>query len=224
MILISGQKVKLNELIQGLKLDVGMSFDLTGPGHIEVCCFGLDSDKQITDHRYFVYQHGQSSPDAAVRFLGPTAGEYASFEVNLEIIQPHIARLAFVAFINGPGALNQLSSGHFKVSQSGEEKAKFVFSGTDFTYEKAIIVGQVYRYDQMWRLSADGQGFLDGIEAIFRSYGGLSLFRELTKPVQRVVVVTPEQLAEMQRRSMENYYEEDEGPVIPVPPKGRTLH
>jgi hypothetical protein len=60
-----------------------------------------------------------------------------------------------VTFINGngPGGFYQLRSGHFKISQDGEEKAKYVFSGSNFSYERAVILGQIYLYNETSRLS-----------------------------------------------------------------------
>jgi stress response protein SCP2 len=215
MLLVRGQKARLADIAPGPRFDAGLSYSHGGPGRLETCLLGLDQGMRLSDHRFLLHEPGRSTPDSAVRFLGPHGGDLAGFQVDLAALSPHVARLAFVAFIDGPGALNQLEHGHFRITAGGSERARLVFSGSDFSYEKAIIVAQLYLLGQEWRLSSDLQGFKEGIEAVFAHFGGQALFRQLTAPQPLGPPAPPGEAQEAREGP-------GHGPV--PPPGGRVLH
>jgi tellurite resistance protein TerA len=48
----------------------------------------------------------------------------------------------------------------------------FSFSGADFQDEKAVIVGEIYKREGLWRFGAVGQGFNGGLSALLKHFGG----------------------------------------------------
>jgi tellurite resistance protein TerA len=52
------------------------------------------------------------------------------------------------------------------------DAVKFAWSGADFENEKAVIVGEIYRKDGVWRFGAVGQGFAGGLSALLAHFGG----------------------------------------------------
>ncbi|MGK5549969.1 TerD family protein, partial [Streptomyces sp. URMC 127] len=57
------------------------------------------------------------------------------------------------------------------------EVARYSFTGTEFSTERAVMLGDVYLKD-VWRFAAVGQGFDGGLEALLRNFGGEVLEEE----------------------------------------------
>ncbi|WP_142889863.1 TerD family protein, partial [Klebsiella pneumoniae] len=61
-------------------------------------------------------------------------------------------------------------SGLVQLKLSAESQATF-FVDLNGRTEKAVIMGEVYRYQGNWKLRALGQGFNGGLEPLAVSYG-----------------------------------------------------
>ena len=106
----------------------------------------------------------------------PQSGGETRFAVDLSKMPATVQRLMFTASVDS-GAFSQISSGHLAVyvggngGVGGTELARFPFYGADFGSERAIIVAELYLKD-VWRMSAVGQGFAGGLDALVAAYGG----------------------------------------------------
>lgn len=159
-----GQKSKLDDLGCGQSFKVEVELKLGGVV-ADVSCFGLDGADKLSDDRYMVFYNQLASPGDAVRLS--TAGERASFAVNLAALPESISKLVFTAAIDS-GAMRSLSQG--SVTLGGV--AQFALSGADFADEKAVILAELYRKDGLWRFGAVGQGFNGGLAALLTHFGG----------------------------------------------------
>jgi stress response protein SCP2 len=172
MLITKGQRVKLSEITNGKSLfEINVAVELDGPGRIIYLCLGLDCDKRFTDTRYLIGPSSRVTPDLPIRLAGKFYGNNTSYLVKLSDLPPHVVRLAFMAFIHGPGAFNQITYGHLKIMSNNVEIARFVFSGLDFTYEKGIIMGEIYLHQDQWRLASIGDGFVHGLDGLLSHYG-----------------------------------------------------
>jgi tellurite resistance protein TerA len=160
-----GQKGKLADL--GLGSAFTVEIDINAPGFtVDVSCFGLDGADKLSDDRYMVFYNQLSSPAEAVRLsLG---GGPARFQVNLDALPQSIAKLVFVAAIDGAQTMRALGSSSLTVGSA----LRFPWSGADFGDEKAVIVAELYRRDGQWRFGAVGQGFNGGLSALLKHFGG----------------------------------------------------
>ena len=68
--------------------------------------------------------------------------------------------------------MRQLSTGRVVVFDAGREVAAFAFQGKDFDQERALMLIELYRKGDGWRLSTTGQGFNGGLDALVRHFGG----------------------------------------------------
>lgn len=171
MQLSRGQKVKLQDVVNNLDIQVGVQLNSQAQESIDVTCFGVDSANQLSDDRYFIFFNQPASPEGAIKKLGSAFGDTERFEVSLSRLASSIKKLVFTASIDGQGAMNQLSSGYVRLLHKNEEVARFAFSGTDFAQEKAIILCEIYLKD-VWRFAAVGQGFNGGLNALLKHFGG----------------------------------------------------
>jgi tellurite resistance protein TerA len=160
-----GQKGKLADL--GLGSAFTVEIDINAPGFtVDVSCFGLDGADKLSDDRYMVFYNQLSSPAEAVRLsLG---GGPARFQVNLDALPQSIAKLVFVAAIDGAQTMRALGSSSLTVGGA----LRFPWTGVDFGDEKAVIVAELYRRDGQWRFGAVGQGFNGGLSALLKHFGG----------------------------------------------------
>ncbi|MFL6658758.1 MAG: TerD family protein [Massilia sp.] len=160
-----GQKGKLADL--GLQSPFAVQIDLASAGMaVDVSCFGVDAADKLSDERYMVFYNQLASPGDAVK-LDMGSGQ-ARFQVNLNALPDAICKLVFVAAIDGNGSMRNLGASSMTLGQS----VRFPLSGADFQDEKAVILGELYRKDGIWRFGAVGQGFNGGLSALLKHFGG----------------------------------------------------
>ncbi|MER7183358.1 TerD family protein [Streptomyces hyaluromycini] len=165
-----GHKARISDLTAGTDLYVGVQ--IAGPGlTFDISCFGLDADERLSDDRYFVFFNQPKSPEESIQLLGAQAGDTESFRVTLDRIPPRIQKLAFTATIDGAGQMSQVAPGYIRIVAGGEEVARYSFNGSEFSTERAVMLGDFYLKD-VWRFAAVGQGFDGGLEALLKNFGG----------------------------------------------------
>ncbi|MEV7507716.1 TerD family protein [Streptomyces sp. NPDC091201] len=165
-----GHKAKISDLTAGTDLYVGVQ--IAGPGlTFDISCFGLDANEQLSDDRYFVFFNQPKSPEESIQLLGAQAGDTESFRVTLDRIPASVHKLSFTATIDGAGQMSQIGPGYIRIVAGGEEVVRYAFTGSEFTTERAVMLGDFYLKD-VWRFAAVGQGFDGGLEALLRNFGG----------------------------------------------------
>lgn len=161
-----GQRGRLADLGCGAALTAAVTLEARGMA-VDVSCFGLDAADKLADERYLVFYNQPASPLNAIRLENAAAG--TRFHLDLAAVPASIAKLTFVATIDGEGSLRALGASAFRLDDAME----FPFSGADFQDEKAVIIGEIYRKDGQWRCGAVGQGFNGGLAALLSHFGGV---------------------------------------------------
>ncbi|MBO8185923.1 TerD family protein [Streptomyces spirodelae] len=172
-----GHKAKISDLTAGTDLYVGVQ--IAGAGlSFDISCFGLDGEERLSDDRYFIFFNQPKSPEESLQLLGAQAGDTESFRVTLERIPPQVQRLSFTATLDGAGQMSQIGPGYIRLVAGGEEVARYPFDGSEFTTERAVMLGDIYRKNDVWRFAAIGQGFDGGLDALLKHFGGEVLEEE----------------------------------------------
>ncbi|NJQ00941.1 TerD family protein [Streptomyces zingiberis] len=175
-----GHKARISDLTAGTDLYIGVR--ISGPGlSFDISCFGLDADERLSDDRYFVFFNQPKSPEESIQLLGAQAGDTESFRVTLDRVPPSVHKLSFTATLDGEGQMSRIGPGYLRIVAGGEEVARYPFDGTEFTSERAVMLGDFYRKDG-WRFAAVGQGFDGGLDALLRNFGGEVLEEESVPP------------------------------------------
>ncbi|MCK9932369.1 TerD family protein [Frankia sp. Mgl5] len=164
-----GQKSQLSAITAGTDLYIGIQ--INAPGEWDVSCFGLDGADRLSDDRYFIFFNQPNSPESSIQLLGAQSGDTQSFRVTLDKVPDAIQKLSFCAALDGPGSAAQITSGYLRIVAGGTEVLRYAFTGADFSDERAVMIGDVYRKG-VWRVAAVGQGFRGGLAELIRSYGG----------------------------------------------------
>ncbi|MEU0985206.1 TerD family protein [Streptomyces sp. NPDC005953] len=165
-----GHKAKISDLTPGTDLYVGVQ--IAGPGlTFDISCFGLDANEQLSDDRYFIFFNQPKSPEESIQQLGAQSGDTEAFRVTLDRIPANIHKLSFTATVDGAGQMSQVGPGYIRIVAGGEEVVRYPFNGSEFTTERAVMLGDFYLKD-VWRFAAIGQGFDGGLDALLRNFGG----------------------------------------------------
>ncbi|WAX78060.1 TerD family protein [Streptomyces sp. KMM 9044] len=177
-----GHKARISDLTAGTDLYVGVQ--ISGPGlAFDISCFGLDAEERLSDDRYFVFFNQPKSPEESLQLLGPQAGDTESFRVTLDAIPQQIRKLSFTATLDGAGQMSQIGPGYIRIVAGGEEVARYPFNGSEFSTERAVMLGDFYVKD-VWRFAAVGQGFDGGLDALLKNFGGEVAEEEPAAPQQ----------------------------------------
>ncbi|MEU8772777.1 TerD family protein [Streptomyces sp. NPDC048606] len=165
-----GHKARISDLTAGTDLYVGVQ--IAGPGlGFDISCFGLDADERLSDDRYFVFYNQPKSPEESIQQLGAQAGDTESFRVTLDRVPANIHKLSFTATLDGDGQMSQIGPGYIRIVAGGEEVVRYSFTGSEFSTERALMIGDFYLKD-VWRFAAVGQGFDGGLAALLQHFGG----------------------------------------------------
>jgi stress response protein SCP2/uncharacterized protein (AIM24 family) len=164
-----GQKSQLSAITPGTDLYIGIQ--INAPGSWDISCLGLDAADRLSDERYFVFFNQPKSPEGSIQQLGGQSGDTEAFRVTLDAVPANIHKLSFCAALDGAGSAAAITSGYFRIVVGGQEVLRYAFSGADFTGERAVMIGDVYRKG-VWRVAANGQGFQGGLAELIQSYGG----------------------------------------------------
>ena len=160
-----GQKGKLAD--SGCQTPFTVSVNIAPAGmSVDVSCFGVDSADKLSDERFMVFYNQLAAPANAIALT--INGTAANFAVKLDALPESIVKLVFVAAIDGNGSMRSIGTSSLKVGDG----IVFPLSGADFQDEKAVIIGEIYRKDGVWRFGAVGQGFNGGLDALLKHFGG----------------------------------------------------
>ena len=162
---LRGQKGKLIEL--GCTGAFPIELNVVAPGFdIDIACFGLDDKDMLSDDRYMVFFNQKRCPgDGVILEIG---NGKSIFTTDVLRLPDSICKLVFTATISGNGTMKNLAQSSMRLGN-----IFFPFSGSDFTSEKAVIIGELYRRDGLWRFGAVGQGFNGGMSALLKHFGGV---------------------------------------------------
>lgn len=169
-----GQRLALSSLVTDDSAANGFQIGVHIAGMkttVDFACFGLDAQQKLSDDRYMIFYNQPKSPCGGIE-LSSQVGDNARFLCRLDNLPGTIDRLVFTAAVDDAGVMRQLQSGYLRLLVSDRELARFSFNGTDFLDEKALMLGEIYRKDGAWRLSATGQGFNGGLAALVKHFGG----------------------------------------------------
>ena len=170
MQLIRGQKLKLSDILYNQQ---AFSLQIISPTGIalDIAIFGLDNQAKLSNEDYMIFYNQPQSPCQSIK-LTKNDPSQVIFDVNLATLPPNIERLVLTFTIDGNQVMSQLPTTPVKLNQQSATVASFTIDGSLFHQEKAIMVLEVYKKDNIWRMSAVGQGFNGGLAALIQHFGG----------------------------------------------------
>ncbi|CAI3947807.1 Stress response protein SCP2 (TerZ) (PDB:2QNG) [Commensalibacter communis] len=162
MQLSRGQKLPVRELIPNGSVFITIDYY---PTDIDIAAFSLDKDRKIKDDRYTILFSNQQSPDNSIT-LNLQTGK-AIFTIDIDRLPTTIERIIFTA-THDIHAIGKAK----KLDVSVGQQAAIYNAKEGLTTEKAVMMIELYRYHDTWRLGAIGQGFDGGLAALITHFGG----------------------------------------------------
>ncbi|MFD6423327.1 TerD family protein [Streptomyces sp. NPDC060198] len=137
---------------------------------VDVVAFALDADEKVPGDEDFVFHGAPEHPDGTVRLAadGPT-GQAVS--VELERLPLEIHRVVVAAAIDGDATFSEVGAIEITAVR-GVGAAPAARATLDAaTTERTMILAEMYRRGDGWRLRAVGQGYDHGLADLARGYG-----------------------------------------------------
>ena len=157
-----GQKISLNDITPDKKINITINYS---PDNIDIVAFSLNKDYKIGDDRYVVLFSNRQSPDNAI-VLEESAGK-AKFTIDTSQLPLSIERIIFSA-TNDIAPISKAS----ELDVIIEDGSARYNCKTGLTNETAVMMLEIYRHDNLWRVGAIGQGFKGGLPALINYFGG----------------------------------------------------
>lgn len=167
---IKGQKTKLSSLTTAQKIHVAIMLKSSSGITFDISCFGLDNDDRCNDDRYFIFYNQRRSPCGGIISIPQSNSGNEVFQIDLSRLPESIKKLVFAATLDDTESIAELEQGQLLLLQERQIIGRFRISGTDFSNEKAIILGEFYFKDE-WRFNAVGQGFNGGLSMLLAHFG-----------------------------------------------------
>jgi tellurite resistance protein TerA len=181
--IIQGQRVKLDELTNDLllKVEINLSFTNTQSISVDISCFGVDAQNQLSDDQYMIFYNQKQSPCGAISIVNDTHQNSHTFQVDIKKLPLSIHKLVFTATIDGSGTMKDLGTGEITLSDHTGIVAQFEFDKGNLNQEKALIIAEIYLKGQ-WRFAAIAQGFNEGLSALLKHFGGEESVHKTSSP------------------------------------------
>ena len=169
--LVTGQRIKLDELTPDHFIKVGITLSFAKSIVVDISCFGVDAQNQLSDDRYMIFYNQKQSPCGALSIISDTTLNSQIFQVDLKKLPQNIQKLVFTATIDGAETMEALRYGEIGIFDNTGAAGEFKFDNTNLNQEKALIIAELYLKGQ-WRFAAVAQGFNEGLSALLKHFGG----------------------------------------------------
>lgn len=180
-----GQKLSLNQNAKNLsKLIVTLDYNAILKGHnefdLDVSVFMVDINDKTIEKDFIFYENTKSTCGGIVISADHNTSLKDAYneciQLDLNLIPAHIEKLAFTVTIYEANERNQnfgqLSDGYFRIiaGESKQEILNYKFN-ENLSVETAMVVAEIYRYKNEWKINCIGSGFRGGLEALCSNYG-----------------------------------------------------
>ncbi len=137
---------------------------------VYVVAFALDAHEQVAGDEDFVFYNAPEHPDGTVRFAteGPTE---QSVTVDLARLPSEVSRVAVAAAIEGTATFGDVGAVEITATCGVGEAPTARATLDAATTERTMILAELYRRGDAWRLRAVGQGYDHDLATLARAYG-----------------------------------------------------
>ncbi len=180
-----GQKISLNQISSDLsKLMAGLEWKINNKSQevfdLDVSIFMVDQSNKTAEENFIFYNNLKSKCGsitlAGDHHTGLNAGYKAAIAFNLDLVPLSIEKLAVTVTIDEAEDhgwnFGQVASGYFTMIDTINKKEILRYHFNEaLTNETAIVVAELYRYKNEWKINTIGSGFNGGLEALCHNYG-----------------------------------------------------
>ncbi|AZI45236.1 hypothetical protein EHF33_20215 (plasmid) [Deinococcus psychrotolerans] len=193
--LLKGQRMALGPQNQGLTLTLHTELDHPD---VDISLFALDETRKIKDDRYLTFFNQPTSPNGEVRMTA--AGSGTAFTLNLDQLPLWISRLILTATSDSQ-PISRLRRGQVMLTPSVGDALQVTL--TPDGQELALMLVEIYRHQDAWRVTAVEQGFNGGMAALVQSFGGEIEPEDAPTPAPISLPTPPEPLSKISLRKQQ---------------------
>lgn len=180
-----GEKLSLNGNAKNLsKLIVTLDYNtIPIPNNnfdLDTSVFMVDINNKTTESDFIFYGNTRSTCGGIIikedhnTSLKDAYNE--SIQLDLNLIPAHIQKLAFTITIYEAKErfqnFGQISEGYFRIIAGDTKQEILNYKFNDkLSIETAMVVTEIYRYKNEWKINCIGSGFKGGLEALCDNYG-----------------------------------------------------
>ncbi|MFD0542137.1 TerD family protein [Streptomyces mexicanus] len=167
-VLVRGAVVDLPEA--GATWTVAATWGQLTACDVDVVAFRLDAQEQVVGDEDFVFYGAPEHPDGTVRLAtdGPTE---QAISVDLERLPLEVTRVVVAAAIDGDATFSDVGAVEVVATRRIGEAPTARATLDAATTERTMILAEIYRRGEGWRLRAVGQGYDHALADLARSYG-----------------------------------------------------
>lgn len=181
-----GQKISLEKEAPGLKKvivglgwdtksgDTGVDFDL------DASCFMLGENNKIISDNHFIFYNNTKSPNGSVEHTGDNRtglgdGDDEQIKVDLSKVEDNVKKIIFAVTIHDAETrkqnFGQVQNSYVRLlnEETGQEIARFDL-GEDYSTETAMLMAEIYKHNNEWKMTALGSGYTGGLAAMLSVY------------------------------------------------------
>lgn len=183
--LAKGQKLSLNQKAKNLsKLIVTLDYNIIKNSYnefdLDVSVFMVDINDKTAEKDFIFYENTESTCGGIVIKKDHNTSLKEAYneciQLDLNLIPLRIQKLAFTVTVYEANErkqnFGQVSDGYFRIiaGDNKQEILNYKFN-ENLSVETAIVVAEIYRYKNEWKINCIGSGFRGGLEALCNNYG-----------------------------------------------------
>ncbi|WP_010166824.1 TerD family protein [Candidatus Epulonipiscium viviparus] len=181
-----GDQVELAKSKSNSKILVGLSWDLSPQNDyidfdLDTSIFLVGRNGKVTKESDFIFYDNLIHDSGAIEHTGDNQtgegdGDNEVIRIDLDLIPADINKIIFVVTIydadNREQNFGQMENASIRIidEETGEEKIHFDLC-EDFSIETALVVAEIYRYNNEWNFAAIGSGYSGGLHVLCQVYG-----------------------------------------------------
>ncbi len=185
--LSKGQKIDLTKGSPNLtKIIVGLGWDTNkySGGYdfdLDASAFIVRANGKSLNENDFIFYNNLEGGDGSVIHTGDNRtgdgdGDDEQIKVDFSKVPAYVDRIAITVTIHDAiqraQNFGQVSNAYVRVvnEETNEEILRYDLA-EEFSIETALVVCEIYRYNNEWKFSAIGSGFQGGLAALCNNYG-----------------------------------------------------
>lgn len=157
-----GQKLFLRDIVPNGPITICIQYL---PQDIDIIALSLNGNQKVKDNQYIISSRNLQSPDKKITLQTQTG--QALFTIDIDRLPTHIERILFTATCASTPVSNVQN-----LEILINENIAHYDARSGLTTEKSVIMMELYRHKDSWKLGTISQGFNEGSKDIISHFGG----------------------------------------------------
>ncbi|MFN4149698.1 MAG: TerD family protein, partial [Candidatus Sericytochromatia bacterium] len=173
-----GEKISLDKELGTRDFLVAITWDQSNHPDYEVdaSVMLLSERGKLEEESDFVFYNNPNSLNNEISLLNEKISGYQKvFNLSLNKSSNNISKMMFLLTIEDGDSLNRrlgdLKNIKIDILDKNNKSVLISYQITDLTKETALILADIYKRNDEWRIQPRGEGFNSGLAAIIKEYG-----------------------------------------------------